>query len=150
LKAIHRKGNHHHSIHILESVLNTSPEFPGKDKFLFLYSGRDEHYKEYYTCFATIIHNACYAYCDLSKRALYTFSLDEKYSSATFENKPYRGMFYQTITLGLYPLDIRYAAIHGDRRPVIQVGEVIHKHNISGLRPTIVPLKCLRPKPRRR
>lgn len=128
----------------LESVLNSVPEFSGKEKFNPLCIDREKHYEEYYRGFANIIHCACFTYCDLSKRALYTYTLDSEYTSTVIDNKSYTGMFYQTITLNLYPLDVRYVTIDGNRRPVVQVGEILHNRNTSSLRETVVPLKRLR------
>ncbi|MDR0613241.1 MAG: hypothetical protein LBG45_07170 [Dysgonamonadaceae bacterium] len=128
----------------LESVLINTAKFSGKEKFDALCVDLDKRYEKYYRDFANIIHNACYAYCDLSKWALYTYTLDAEHTKTIIDNKAYTGMFYQIITLDLYPLDVRYVAIDGNRRPVIQIGEMIHKRNISGLRPTEVSLKRLR------
>lgn len=129
----------------LESVLINTPKFPGKEKFdALLCVDLDKRYEKYYNDFANIIHGACYTYCDLSKRALYTYTLDAGHTKTVIDHKSYTGMFYQTITLDLYPLDVRYVTIDGNRRPVVQIGEMLHKQNISGLRPTEVPLKRLR------
>jgi hypothetical protein len=130
----------------LEIVLAYSPEFTGKEKFDAFCSHWEEREDKFYRELACIIHNACYTYCDLSKRALYTFTFGEERKQVLYDRKYYNGMCRHIVTLDLYPLDVRYVAIDGNRRPVVQLGEVIHKHNISGLRPTTVPLKRLRPK----
>ncbi|MDR1601738.1 MAG: hypothetical protein LBS42_04835 [Tannerella sp.] len=127
----------------LEGVLTSTGQFTGKEKFDAFCLDRADRYVKYHKEFAYIIHSACYAYCDLSKRALYTFTFEMERSSTVIDHKSYSGIFYQIITLDLYPLDVRHVTINGDRRPVVQVGEVEHKHNISGLQPTVVPLKRL-------
>jgi hypothetical protein len=127
----------------LECVLLKVREFKGKEKFDAFCLNWEERYTKYYKEFVYIVHCACYTYCDLSKRSLYTFTSDEHRSSSTVDRRLYTGMFYQIVTLGLYPLDVRYVTIHGDRRPVVQVGEIAHRYNLSCLIPTTVPLKRL-------
>lgn len=127
----------------LEGVLTSVYEFKGKEKFEAFCLSRDERYIKYHKELVYIIHCACYTYCDLSKRSLYTFTFNEQRSSNVIDHQSYTGIFYQIITLGLYPLDVRYVTIHGDRRPVVQTGEVKHKDNVSEFVPTTVPLKRL-------
>jgi hypothetical protein len=130
----------------LEIMLMSAPTFAGREKFDAFYSAMEERYTEYQKALGYIIHCACHAYCDMSKRALYTFSFTMRRSSDVISSYSTGNVLHQIITLGLYPLDVRYVSIHGDRRPVVQVGEVLHHHNKSGLVPTTVQLKRLRPK----
>ncbi|MDR2040877.1 MAG: hypothetical protein LBP98_00980 [Tannerella sp.] len=127
----------------LEGVLTSVYEFKGKEKFEAFCLSRDERYIKYHKELVYIIHCACYTYCDLSKRSLYTFTFNEQRSSNVIDHQSYTGIFYQIITLGLYPLDVRYVTIHGDRRPVVQTGEIDHRYNLSCLKPATVPLKRL-------
>jgi hypothetical protein len=127
----------------LEGVLASGPPFRGKEHFDAFCLRMDDRYAKYYTDLGYIIHCACFAYCDLSKRAMYTFKFDVERASTVVGHKTRTGLFRQIITLGLYPLDIRYVTIHGDRRPVVQTGEVKHKDNVSEFVPTTVPLKRL-------
>ncbi|MDR1456395.1 MAG: hypothetical protein LBJ01_12140 [Tannerella sp.] len=127
----------------LEAVLTSVPRFSGREKFDAFILNMNERYEKYHKDLIYIVHCACHAYCDLSKRGLYTFTFVEQRSSNVVDRKSYTGMLYQIITLGLYPLEVRHVTIHGDRRPVVQTGEVKHNNNISGLTPTTVPLKRL-------
>ncbi|MDR1407546.1 MAG: hypothetical protein LBJ23_05815 [Tannerella sp.] len=130
----------------LEGVLLNAPMFPGREKFDAFCLNIDERDAKYLKDLVYIIHCTCYAYCDLSKRELYTFTFDEQRASTVINRKSYTGLLYQIITLGTYQLDVRYVTINGDRRPVVQTGEILHKYNISGLKPTTVSLKQLRMK----
>jgi hypothetical protein len=126
----------------LESVLASETcIFTGKEKFSALYEKMDERYAKYVEAFVYIIHCACFHYCDLSKHSLYTFTYDIFRSSAGVEQ--YTGFLYQIITLGLYPLDVCYVNIHGDRRPVVRTGEIKHNKNVSTFAPTTVSLRRL-------
>jgi hypothetical protein len=106
-----------------ESVL-ASPAciFTKKEKFDAFTEKRDERYDIYADKFIHIITYACITYTDLSKHNMYTYT-HEAYRTTVGIDK-YAGMFYQIITLDVYPLDVRHVAIHGDHRPVIQTGEV--------------------------
>ncbi|MDR0700357.1 MAG: hypothetical protein LBG28_14255 [Tannerella sp.] len=90
-----------------------------------------------------IIHNACFAYDDLSKWALYTFKLDARHVIHVVDRKTYDGIWQQTITLVLHPLDVRYVTIRDDARPMIQMGNIVHSVSDASLRPTTVSLKRL-------
>ncbi|MDR2692524.1 MAG: hypothetical protein LBB73_09630 [Dysgonamonadaceae bacterium] len=139
-------AEYHQLIYPLEIILANCPEFTGKEKFNAFYLNWQERNKKFYQELICVIHNACYTYCDLSKRALYTYTFEVERTRILHDNKYYDGKGYHIITLGLYPLDVRYVTIDGNRRPVVQVGEIIHNQNTSELRPTTVPLKRLRPK----
>jgi hypothetical protein len=67
-------------------------------------------------------------------------------TSTVIDRKSYTGVLHQIVTLSIYPLDVRHVAIRGDRRPVVQTGEIDHRRNISCLIPTTVPLRRLRVK----
>ncbi|MDR0602677.1 MAG: hypothetical protein LBG80_00055 [Bacteroidales bacterium] len=121
-------------------LLSPTSIFKGKEKFDNFCEKTDDRYVNYIKMTVNIIYNACYAYCDLSKRSLYTFTYESYQSS---RGKNIYGPYYQIITLGTWLLDIRYVNIHGDRRPVIQTGEIRHNKNVSSLQPTTVPLKRL-------
>ncbi|MDR2139274.1 MAG: hypothetical protein LBP50_06985, partial [Tannerella sp.] len=120
----------------LESVLlssNCPPRW--KEKFGISCAEAEERYETYARQLVNIIHAACYTYCNLSTRRLYTFTFDASRSPA--------GLFIQIVTLGIYTLDIRYVEINRERRPVIQVGEIRHSYGVSSLKPTTVSLKKL-------
>jgi hypothetical protein len=129
----------------LDLVLaNFSRTFTGREKFEAFCLHIEERYTQYYNDFLYIIHNACYTYCDLSKWALYTFKFDEHHNPIVVgHKKTYDGIWHQNITLGLYPLDIRYVTIHGDRRPAIQLGKILHNNNVSTFQPITVSSKRL-------
>ncbi|MDR1524938.1 MAG: hypothetical protein LBS79_06750, partial [Tannerella sp.] len=128
----------------LEYVLTTGPGFVGKEKFDAFCLNHEKRFDKYYGALGKIIHSTCYTCCDLGKRALYTFSFEVGRVPFFFNHQPYTcGMFYQTVTLGLYPLDVRYVTIQGGNRPVVQVGVIRHSSNKSTLIPTTVPLARL-------
>ncbi|MDR2125792.1 MAG: hypothetical protein LBP63_03030 [Prevotellaceae bacterium] len=109
--------------------------FCGKEKFRAFYEGAEKRYEVYHKELSYIIHNACYTYCNLSTRTLYTFIFDADWSAAN--------MFSQIITLGVYKLQMRYVEIGGERRPVVQTGEILHRKGVSTLRPTTIPVERL-------
>jgi hypothetical protein len=116
--------------------------FPGRDRFNTYCATMETRYSQYIKAFIYIIYCACYYYCDLSKRGLYTFTYDIcRQWSPVIEQ--YYGFLYQVITLELYPLDVRYVNINGERRPVVQTGEIRYTDNVSTLDPTTVQLKRL-------
>ncbi|MDR2120232.1 MAG: hypothetical protein LBP64_05075, partial [Tannerella sp.] len=120
----------------LETILlssNCPPRWG--EKFGISCDEAEERYETYVRSLANIIHAACYAYCNLSTRRLYTFAFDASRSAA--------GPFVQTITLGVYTLDTRYVEINKERRPVIQVGEILHNYGVSSLKPTTVSMEQL-------
>jgi hypothetical protein len=117
------------------AMLEESYQFRGKEKFNAFCVDAESRYEKYTMALVNIIHTACFAYGNLSTRTLYTFVYDMKWST--------EGPFYQTITLGVYTLQIRYVEINKERRPVIQTGEIRHKDGVSTLKPTTVSFKQL-------
>jgi hypothetical protein len=128
----------------LESVLLSDVRrFTGREKFDAFYAGTEERYRKYTDEIVFIINCICHSYCDLGKRTLLTFEYDTQRASTVIDGESYTGMLYQIITLGVYPLEVRHVVIHGDRRPVVQTGEIVHEKNVSTLEPTTVPLRRL-------
>jgi hypothetical protein len=123
----------------LEAVLS-SPTcmFTGKEKFDAFCKNMEDRFDVYDEMSIYVVFCACFSYSDLSKRGLYTFTYD-----AYRDLDKYGGLFYQIVTLGIHPLDVRYVSIHGDRRPVVQTGEIEHDENVSTFVPTTVPLRRL-------
>jgi hypothetical protein len=120
----------------LEIVLRSENcPFCGKEKFDAFIADAIKRYEAYITKVVHIIHQACYAYCNLNTRTLYTFTYEPSWSAAE--------RFCQVVTLGVYTLSIRYVKISGERRPVIQTGEILHQNGVSSLLPTAVPLERL-------
>jgi hypothetical protein len=116
-------------------LLSENCPFRGKEKFRAFYADAENRYEAYNKALVYIIHNACYTYCNLSTRTLYTFTFDPTWSAAD--------LYCQLITLGVYTLQIRYVEIGGERRPVVQTGEVLHRNGVSSLQPATVPLERL-------
>jgi hypothetical protein len=126
----------------LEAVLSSKTcMFTGKEKFDAFCVNMDDRYDTYDTLFLQMVSNACSVYCDLSKRCLYTFKYDAHRTEIGVER--YSGFFYQIVTLETYPLDVRYVSIHGDRRPVVQVGVISEDGGKYFFYPTTVPLRRL-------
>jgi hypothetical protein len=119
----------------LETVLlwNIYP-FRGQEKFNVFCTDAKERSTTFGQQLAGIIHYGCYAYSNLGTQTLYTFVLDVKWAVRRLS---------QVITLGTYALDMRYVEINGDRRPVVQVGEILHNNGVSTLIPTVVPVERL-------
>jgi hypothetical protein len=121
-----------------ESILRSDTcWFTGIEKFdAFrekIYDRRDRYSDE----FVYIINYACYFYSDLSKRNLYTYKYEIVRAEKNF------GIYYQTITLGSYQLDMRYVDILGDRRPVIQTGVISYTETNPVFIPNMVSLRQL-------
>ncbi|MDR0757268.1 MAG: hypothetical protein LBF85_05405 [Tannerella sp.] len=128
----------------LECVLQSKTcYFMGREKFDAFCTCIEERYHKYVEEFVNTVHCICHAYCDLSKRILYTFEYEMQRTMTVIDGKSYTGVIYQIITLGTYPLEVRHVAIHGDRRLVVQTGEIVHRDNVSSLNPTTVPLRRL-------
>jgi hypothetical protein len=128
----------------LEAVLLSDPEkafFNGWEKFDELREAAIANYEEYYRRINNIIHNACYAFCDLSKRYLYTFTYEVL---DTFSTRSHDARKVQLVTIGALPLEVRHVKIGEEWRTVCQVGEVRRIDNTSTFRPTEVPLQQLR------
>jgi hypothetical protein len=125
----------------LEGVLMLEKfQFKGKEQFDDFSSARDERYEGYCQRFMNTVMTACYTYGNLSKRSLYTFKYDVRRKES--------GLLHQTITLGTYPLGIRYVDIRGDRRPVIQTGNIAYTgtNNEPYFSPITVSLRQLHEK----
>ncbi|MDR0686736.1 MAG: hypothetical protein LBF79_04700 [Dysgonamonadaceae bacterium] len=130
-------------INPLESVIFSCPPYASwREKFSDFCLNMEERSKNNAWEFACIVNNACYAYCDLGKQALYKYTLE--YRGKEADNEEYSGgLFYQIITLGLIPLDVRHVEIRGKVRPVVSTGEVKHRYNESSIAPTTFPLSLL-------
>jgi hypothetical protein len=127
----------------LEGILS-SPVciFNKREKFDAFLSKSNERFDSYEERFTFLISYACLSYSDLSKRIMYTFTYDA-YRPAIGADK-YAGLFYQVITIGVCPLVLRYVAVHGESRPVVQVGEVIYTdEDVPTLRPITISLRRL-------
>jgi hypothetical protein len=120
----------------LDGILYTSPDFAWKKPFHNYLLNCDKRYDQYYQAIELIIHTACCIYCDLSKRALYSYTFNLEYPTLIPNRPPVNSKVYQVVTLDLMPLDVRYVTIRDGRRPVVQVGMVRHDNNLS----TLVPL----------
>jgi hypothetical protein len=129
-------------VHPLESVLAQEYiTFKGKEMFRDFYISENDQFNKYHRGIAYIIHSACYAFCDMGKRFLYTFTYNIK---ENFSSRDHDARKHQLVTIGTIPLDVRYVSIDGDRRPVYLVGEVLHSKNVSTIRPAEVSLRRLR------
>jgi hypothetical protein len=119
----------------LEAVLS-SPTclFSKKEKFNVFLEKMDDRYDKYADKFTYLIEYACFMYSDFSKHCVYTYNHDSYRSS---------GLLYQIITIGTYPLEVRYATIHGDRRPIIQTGELHYNEGKPYLMPNTVSYRQL-------
>jgi hypothetical protein len=127
----------------MEAMLLSGSEeayFKGQEKFDELREAAENNYAEYLRRATGIIHNACFAFCDLSKRYLYTFTY-EVGDCATPYNPDCRK--HQVVTIGAMPLDVRHVKINEERRSVCQIGEVTHNNNTSSFRPAEVLLQRL-------
>jgi hypothetical protein len=128
----------------LEGVIRQESDrayFRGEEQFRELRDASAEHYETYYRKVVYIIYCACYAFCDLSKRCLYTFTYNVKNDPLDRSNG--ECLKRQLVTVGTLPLDERYVKIHGERRPVCLVGEVRHNSNVSTIEPAEVLLRRL-------
>lgn len=120
----------------LETVLlSKTCLFTGKEKFDAFCKDMDERYSLYHNAVLYIIYYACFEYCDLSKHSLYTFKYDSYRTTA--------GLFYQVITIGVYPLEVRHVDIHGNRRPVVRTGEIGYETKDPYFIPTMASLRQL-------
>ncbi|MDR1171692.1 MAG: hypothetical protein LBL24_04480 [Bacteroidales bacterium] len=127
----------------LEAMLLSESErayFSGCERFDELRDAAIDNYEEYLQGAVNIIHRACYAFCDLSKHYLYTFTYNVK-ENLSDRNSDCRK--HQMVTIGVLPLDVRHVKINGERRTVCQVGEIKHKDNTSSLLPAEAPLQRL-------
>jgi hypothetical protein len=115
--------------------------FKEKEKFNELRDAAIENMNEYHQQIANIIYCACYAFCDLSKRSLYTFTYEQPDKSFHRDGDARR---HQIVTLGVLPLDVRHVKIDGEERSVCLVGEVRHFDNTSSIEPAEAPLRRLR------
>ncbi|MDR1102916.1 MAG: hypothetical protein LBL42_04070 [Tannerella sp.] len=132
-------------IYILEAMLLLDEvSFWGKENFRELCDSAKARLKNYYQQTANILHNACYAFSDLSKHYLYTFTYDTPGEPPHINNREFDARKHQIVTIGNLPLDMRHVKIDGDRRPVWQVGEVLHNSNVSTVDPVYVPLQRLK------
>ncbi|MDR2680722.1 MAG: hypothetical protein LBC47_07950 [Tannerella sp.] len=120
----------------LDCALTHASKFVGKEKFDAYHIKWRERHEKYCLEIGKILYSACYYYSDMSKQAMYTFTFD-------MEHSPVTCLLEQTVTLDLYPLDVRHVSIHGRRRPVVQIGIIRHDENISTLVPVTVPLARL-------
>jgi hypothetical protein len=125
----------------LEGVIDSYPDLPWKEKFKDFTLNIENRIRENTIEFAHIVNNACYAYCDLSKQALYKYKFDQH--RTYYEDEDKTGLFYYIITLGLLPLDVRHVEIRGKIRPVVNTGSVKHEYNVSRLIPVTFPLHLL-------
>jgi hypothetical protein len=126
----------------LETILSLKVcAFSGKEKFNNFCMNMNERYDRYEKTIMQIIHEACSRYCDLSKHSLYTFSYDVY--RTTIDSEAYCGLYYQVITIGIKSLNIRHVDIRGNRRPVVQVGEINYYMDFPYLNPTTVSLRQL-------
>jgi hypothetical protein len=126
----------------LEAVLSSKTcMFTGKEKFDDFCEYMEERYSQYDEAVIEIICGTCFRYCDLSKHGLYTFAYDV-YRTSTGADK-YCGLYYQIITIGIHPLDVRHVDVGGNRRPVVQTGEIVYKADLPYLNPTTVSLRQL-------
>lgn len=96
------------------------------------------HREEYNQKIVQIINNACYAFSDLSKGILYTFT----YEQVTNPGRDAR--MRQIVTIGTLSLDLRHITINGERRPICQVGEVKREDNVSRVETSKVLLSRLK------
>lgn len=122
-------------------LLSENVFFKGKEKFDDFCSSSSKRFSEYVQQIATIVYRACYTFCDLSKRYLYTFTYDLEPGSSSNEEDLRE---HQIVTIGVFPLDIRHVKIDGERRPVCQVGEIRYSQNISTFEPALVSSRRLR------
>jgi hypothetical protein len=121
-----------------ESILRSDTcRFAGMEKFAAFSEKISDRRDRYCDELEFIISYACYFYSDLSKRNLYTYEYEIVRAEKHF------GIYYQIITLGTHLLDIRYADIRGDRRPVIQTGEMSYKDGQTVFVPNTVTLRQL-------
>ncbi|MDR1199219.1 MAG: hypothetical protein LBK94_09470 [Prevotellaceae bacterium] len=119
-------------------LMKDSTRFPGKEKFNDHCAMYKERFTDYFEKFINIVRTACVKYSEPDKRILYT----HKYGSRREKNMM-GGLMYQIITLDIHLLDIRYVDIHNDRRPVIQVGEIIYEGDDITFIPTTISTKWL-------
>jgi hypothetical protein len=126
----------------LEAVLSSKTcMFTGREKFDAFCEKMEERYDRYSDAVMYIIYLACFRYCDLSKHGLYTFTY-EAYRTSIGEDK-YCGFYYQIITIGIHPLEVRHVDIRGNRRPIVQTGEISYNDIVPYLVPTTVSLRRL-------
>jgi hypothetical protein len=129
----------------LEGVLRQESDrahFKGEEQFRELRDASLENIQTYNRKIIYIIYCACYAFCDLSKRCLYTFTYNLKNDS--LDRNCGDLLKRQLVTIGTLPLDERHVKINGEWRPVCLVGEVRHNYNISTIEPAEVLLRRLR------
>ncbi|MDR0386163.1 MAG: hypothetical protein LBH60_08815 [Prevotellaceae bacterium] len=129
----------------LETILRTPiHQFAGKEKFNDFCVKFEERFHKYIEGLTSILIGACFMYSDLSKRSLYTY----KYEIHRTEIAPnqYFGLLYQTVIINVHLVGMRYADIRGDRRPVIQAGEMDHASETPVFIPTTISLKRLHEK----
>jgi hypothetical protein len=124
----------------LESVLLSEQIFfKGEEKFKELRDAAEKNAREYVRQIVYIIYYACYAFCDLNRRSLYTFTYEHVAISVNDDARK-----HQIVTLGLMPLDVRRVKIDRKEHTVCLVGEVRHSRNISTIEPVEVPLRRLK------
>jgi hypothetical protein len=125
----------------LEAVLLSAPEkgfFKGQERFEKLRDAAINNYEEYDRRVKKILHLACYAFCDLSKRYLYTYTYDLQDNAS---ERDFRKI--QIVTIGALQLDVRHVKIGEEWRTVCQVGQVDYHGEATILTPAEVPLQRL-------
>jgi hypothetical protein len=127
----------------LEALLLSKSEksfFNGWEKFEELRSAAAVNYVEYDQRVKQILHNACFAFCDLSKHYLYTYTYELR---DNFSKRNQDARKIQLITIDTLPLDVRHVKINEEWRTVCQVGQVDYDGETAVLTPVEVPLQRL-------
>jgi hypothetical protein len=125
----------------LEAVLLSKSEkgyFNGHERFEKLRNAAIDNYEEYDQRVKKILHRACFAFCDLSKRYLYTYTYDLLDNASNQDARK-----IQIVTIGALPLDVRHVKIGEEWRTVCQVGQVDYDGDTTVLTPAEVPLQRL-------
>jgi predicted house-cleaning noncanonical NTP pyrophosphatase (MazG superfamily) len=119
-------------------LLSDQISFKGEELFSELRDIALRHHEEYNKQIVYIIYCACHAFCNLTKRCLYTFTYDPTDNSTASDARK-----RQLVTIGTLPIDVRYVTLDNERRLVYQVGEVRHEYNKSYLEPAEILLSRL-------
>ncbi|MDR1274025.1 MAG: hypothetical protein LBK12_05695 [Odoribacteraceae bacterium] len=117
--------------------------FAGQERFAALRDSTEERFSEYARQVTRLLHSACYAFCDLGKHFIYTFTYEIAGNRYSERDHDYR--HHQIVTIGTLPLDTRHVTIEGERRLVSLVGELVYlNHNVPSVLPLEVPFERLR------
>jgi hypothetical protein len=125
----------------LEAVLLSESyrgHFNGEERFAALRDVAINNYEELDRRVKKILHRACFALSDLSKRYLYTYDYDIIDNASDRDARK-----IQIVTIGALPLAVKHVRIGEEWRTVCQVGQVDYNGNETILTPAEVPLERL-------